>query len=219
MTADELEKWLEDPQSRDAGTGVGLRAGGAYTVLSFFGQEDIAHIRKVVSLKNWGHDPVKVKLQLKSGTSSKNDTAHSSSSSISGGGEGGDDASETDDHTAISGTSPNNERGHQDRDRARVHDSGEDAVADADGEVDSQASTDSAGMIRSPTWTLSRTTPKLVGSAHLLLRGVLQQVIPVQSAVAGSATSAGMRLGPGTVIVGLVVGGGALDKDKTRGYV
>lgn len=31
MTAFELEKWLEDPQSRDAGTGVGItvRAGGA----------------------------------------------------------------------------------------------------------------------------------------------------------------------------------------------
>jgi hypothetical protein len=72
-------------------------------------------------------------------------------------------------------------------------------------------------MIRSPTWTLSRATPKLVGSA-LVLRGVLQQVKPVQSAVAGSATSAGTRLGPGTVIVGLVVvGGGALDNDKTRG--
>lgn len=27
MTADELEKWLEDPQSRDAGTGVGIESG------------------------------------------------------------------------------------------------------------------------------------------------------------------------------------------------
>ncbi len=27
MTADELETWLEDPQSRDAGTGVGIESG------------------------------------------------------------------------------------------------------------------------------------------------------------------------------------------------
>lgn len=27
MTADELEGWLEDPQSRDAGTGVGIESG------------------------------------------------------------------------------------------------------------------------------------------------------------------------------------------------
>jgi hypothetical protein len=27
MTADELEKWLEDPQSSDAGTGVGIESG------------------------------------------------------------------------------------------------------------------------------------------------------------------------------------------------
>jgi len=27
MTANELEKWLENPQSRDAGTGVGIESG------------------------------------------------------------------------------------------------------------------------------------------------------------------------------------------------
>ena len=27
MTEDELEKWLEDPQNRDAGTGVGIESG------------------------------------------------------------------------------------------------------------------------------------------------------------------------------------------------
>lgn len=27
MTADELEKWLEEPQNRDAGTGVGIESG------------------------------------------------------------------------------------------------------------------------------------------------------------------------------------------------
>jgi hypothetical protein len=94
MSADELEKWLGDPQSRDAGTGVGIESGrriveilrknptknpdaydevraprdreqqpfvvlfflflpgrddwAASKVLSSFGQEDIAHIRKVV---------------------------------------------------------------------------------------------------------------------------------------------------------------------------
>ncbi|KAI0297580.1 hypothetical protein B0F90DRAFT_880033 [Multifurca ochricompacta] len=102
MTADELEAWLDNPQSRKAGTGVGIESGRRIVEIllknpnknpdEYDEQEDIAHIRKVVSynsrhlaqedhlketktteelekakstisLKNWGHDPVKVKLQ------------------------------------------------------------------------------------------------------------------------------------------------------------
>jgi Protein of unknown function (DUF3140) len=76
MTPDELEIWLEDPQSRTAGTGVGIESGRrivqilrknptkkpdgydevrANNASSFLGteqwrfeQEDMAHIRKVV---------------------------------------------------------------------------------------------------------------------------------------------------------------------------
>ncbi|KAI0370034.1 hypothetical protein BV20DRAFT_314067 [Pilatotrama ljubarskyi] len=97
MTADELEKWLEDPKSTKAGTGVGIESGHKIVEIlrknpskdpAKYEDEDIEHMRKVVSyakrhlaqedhlretktrdelentkstisLKNWGHDPVK----------------------------------------------------------------------------------------------------------------------------------------------------------------
>ncbi|KAI0830866.1 hypothetical protein BC628DRAFT_909465 [Trametes gibbosa] len=118
MTVEELEKWLEDPKSTKAGTGVGIESGHKIIEilrknpdkdpekydeasvssdqlywnrgidLVWCGQDDIVHMRKVVSyakrhlaqedhlkhtktreelentkstisLKNWGHDPVK----------------------------------------------------------------------------------------------------------------------------------------------------------------
>ncbi|KAH9973258.1 hypothetical protein BGW80DRAFT_1309162 [Lactifluus volemus] len=101
MTAEELEAWLDDPQSRKAGTGVGIESGHRIVEIlrknpgkmpDGYDEEDITHMRKVVSynsrhlaqedhlketktieelekakstisLKNWGHDPVKVKLE------------------------------------------------------------------------------------------------------------------------------------------------------------
>ncbi|KAH9885445.1 hypothetical protein C8Q73DRAFT_717886 [Cubamyces lactineus] len=97
MSVDELEKWLEDPKSTKAGTGVGIESGHKIIEVlrknpekdpEKYDEEDIAHMRKVVSyakrhlaqedhlkdtktraelentkstisLKNWGHDPVK----------------------------------------------------------------------------------------------------------------------------------------------------------------
>ncbi|KAF8481660.1 hypothetical protein DFH94DRAFT_793019 [Russula ochroleuca] len=57
MTADELETWLDDPQSRDAGTGVGIESGRRIVEIlrknpskkpDAYDEEDMAHIRKVV---------------------------------------------------------------------------------------------------------------------------------------------------------------------------
>ncbi|TFY80227.1 hypothetical protein EWM64_g3780 [Hericium alpestre] len=99
LTADELEKWLDNPNSRKAGTGVGHDSGRRIVQIlrknpkkdeAKYDEDDIAHMRKVVayngrhlaqedhlkdtktieelekakstiSLRNWGHDPVKVK--------------------------------------------------------------------------------------------------------------------------------------------------------------
>ncbi|KAI1791005.1 hypothetical protein LXA43DRAFT_459338 [Ganoderma leucocontextum] len=93
MTAEELEAWLEDPKSATAGTGVGVESGHKIVEIlkknptkdpEKYGEEDLAHMRKVVgynkrhlaqedhlketktreelehvkstiSLKNWGH--------------------------------------------------------------------------------------------------------------------------------------------------------------------
>ncbi|KAI0640215.1 hypothetical protein C8Q77DRAFT_1043734 [Trametes polyzona] len=58
MTADELEKWLEDPKSAKAGTGVGIESGHKIVEIlrknpdrdpEKYDEEDIAHMRKVVS--------------------------------------------------------------------------------------------------------------------------------------------------------------------------
>ncbi|KAI0354760.1 hypothetical protein OH77DRAFT_1425877 [Trametes cingulata] len=97
MTAEELEKWLEEPKSTKAGAGVGIESGHKIVEIlrknpskdpEQYDEEDIEHMRKVVSyakrhlaqedhlketktreelentkstisLKNWGHDPVK----------------------------------------------------------------------------------------------------------------------------------------------------------------
>ncbi|OJT05960.1 hypothetical protein TRAPUB_3147 [Trametes pubescens] len=97
MTVEELEKWLEDPKSTKAGTGVGIESGHKIIEIlrknpdkdpEKYDEDDIAHMRKVasyakrhlaqedhlkdtktreelentkstISLKNWGHDPVK----------------------------------------------------------------------------------------------------------------------------------------------------------------
>ncbi|KAI0253257.1 hypothetical protein BJV78DRAFT_1123253 [Lactifluus subvellereus] len=57
MTADELDAWLDDPQSREAGTGVGIESGRRIVEIlrknpdknpDGYDEEDIAHIRKVV---------------------------------------------------------------------------------------------------------------------------------------------------------------------------
>ncbi|KAJ3536263.1 hypothetical protein NM688_g6863 [Phlebia brevispora] len=97
MSVDELQGWIENPQSKKAGTGVGLES--AQKIIGIlkknpskdpdqYDDEDIEHMRKVVaydkrhlaqedhlketktkeelenakstiSLKNWGHDPLK----------------------------------------------------------------------------------------------------------------------------------------------------------------
>ncbi|KAI0299854.1 hypothetical protein BC826DRAFT_906067 [Russula brevipes] len=58
MSADELETWLDDPQSRKAGTGVGIESGRRIVEIlrknpskspDGYDEEDIAHIRKVVN--------------------------------------------------------------------------------------------------------------------------------------------------------------------------
>ncbi|KAM5539902.1 hypothetical protein V8D89_006405 [Ganoderma adspersum] len=97
MTAEELEAWLEDPKSEEAGTGVGIESGHKIVEIlkknpakdpEKYDEEDLEHMRKVVgynkrhlaqedhlketktreelenakstiSLKNWGHDPLK----------------------------------------------------------------------------------------------------------------------------------------------------------------
>lgn len=97
MTVEELQAWLDDPQSKKAGTGVGLESGHKIIEIlkknptkdpEKYDDEDIEHMRKVVSydkrhiaqeahmketktreelentkstisLKNWGHDPIK----------------------------------------------------------------------------------------------------------------------------------------------------------------
>ncbi|KAK7695220.1 hypothetical protein QCA50_002410 [Cerrena zonata] len=97
MSAEELESWLKDPQSKKAGTGVGLESGKRIKEIlkknpsmdpNGYDEEDIEHMRKVVgynkrhlaqedhlketktkeelenakstiSVKNWGHDPIK----------------------------------------------------------------------------------------------------------------------------------------------------------------
>ncbi|KAH9958999.1 hypothetical protein BC827DRAFT_1135445 [Russula dissimulans] len=57
MTAGELEAWLDDPQSRKAGTGVGIESGRRIVEIlrknpdrkqDGYDKEDMAHIRKVV---------------------------------------------------------------------------------------------------------------------------------------------------------------------------
>ncbi|KZV67490.1 hypothetical protein PENSPDRAFT_754901 [Peniophora sp. CONT] len=101
MSADELDEWLADPQSKKAGTGVGHDSGEHIAKIlrgnpdkdpEKYSAEDLQHMHKVVaynsrhlkqedhlketktteklektkstiSLKNWGHDPVKVKKQ------------------------------------------------------------------------------------------------------------------------------------------------------------
>ncbi|PIL31223.1 hypothetical protein GSI_05921 [Ganoderma sinense ZZ0214-1] len=97
MTAEELEAWLEDPKSEEAGTGVGIESGHKIVEIlkknpekdpEQYDEDDLEHMRKVVgynkrhlaqedllkqtktreelenakstiSLKNWGHDPLK----------------------------------------------------------------------------------------------------------------------------------------------------------------
>ncbi|KAI0327653.1 hypothetical protein GY45DRAFT_1094991 [Cubamyces sp. BRFM 1775] len=58
MSADELEKWLEDPKSTKAGTGVGIESGHKIIEIlrknpekdpEKYDEDDIAHMRKVVS--------------------------------------------------------------------------------------------------------------------------------------------------------------------------
>ncbi|KAI0778941.1 hypothetical protein BD413DRAFT_466793 [Trametes elegans] len=58
MTADELERWLEDPKSMKAGTGVGIESGHKIVEIlrknpdgdpEKYGDEDVEHMRKVVS--------------------------------------------------------------------------------------------------------------------------------------------------------------------------
>ncbi|GJE89692.1 hypothetical protein PsYK624_057980 [Phanerochaete sordida] len=97
MSVDELQQWLDDPKSKNAGTGVGIESGHKIVEIlkknpdkdpEKYDDEDIEHMRKVVSydkrhmaqedhlketktkeelgntkstisLKNWGHDPIK----------------------------------------------------------------------------------------------------------------------------------------------------------------
>ena len=49
MTADELEAWLDDPQSREAGTGVGIESG----------RRIVEILRKNSSKKPDGYDEVR----------------------------------------------------------------------------------------------------------------------------------------------------------------
>jgi hypothetical protein len=49
MTADELEAWLDDPQSREAGTGVGIESG----------RRIVEILRKNPSKKPDGYDEVR----------------------------------------------------------------------------------------------------------------------------------------------------------------
>ncbi|KAI0652647.1 hypothetical protein C8Q79DRAFT_899886 [Trametes meyenii] len=57
MSAEELEKWLEDPKSAQAGTGVGVESGDKIVEIlrknpskdpEKYDDEDIEHMRKVV---------------------------------------------------------------------------------------------------------------------------------------------------------------------------
>ncbi|KAI0814845.1 hypothetical protein BC629DRAFT_816844 [Irpex lacteus] len=97
MSVEELEEWLENPQSKKAGTGVGLESAAKIIEIlkknpdkdpEKYEDDDLEHMRKVVgynkrhmaqedhlketktreeleitkstiSLKNWGHDPMK----------------------------------------------------------------------------------------------------------------------------------------------------------------
>ncbi|KAI0931178.1 hypothetical protein AcW1_001350 [Taiwanofungus camphoratus] len=97
MTAEELQKWLDNPESKKAGTGVGVDSGHKIIEIlkrnpgkdpEKYEEDDIEHMRKVVayngrhmaqedhlkdtktkeelehtkstiSMKNWGHDPMK----------------------------------------------------------------------------------------------------------------------------------------------------------------
>ncbi|EIW63840.1 uncharacterized protein TRAVEDRAFT_112057 [Trametes versicolor FP-101664 SS1] len=58
MTVEELEKWLEDPKSTKAGTGVGIESGHKIIEIlrknpdkdpEKYDEDDIAHMRKVAS--------------------------------------------------------------------------------------------------------------------------------------------------------------------------
>ncbi|EED83738.1 predicted protein, partial [Postia placenta Mad-698-R] len=58
MSVDELQKWLDDPKSRKAGTGVGIESGHKIIEIlkknpdkdpEKYDEEDIDHMRKVVS--------------------------------------------------------------------------------------------------------------------------------------------------------------------------
>ncbi|KAH9854361.1 hypothetical protein C2E23DRAFT_726626 [Lenzites betulinus] len=58
MTVEELERWLEDPQSTKAGTGVGIESGNKIIEIlrknpdkdpEKYDEDDIEHMRKVVS--------------------------------------------------------------------------------------------------------------------------------------------------------------------------
>ncbi|KAF9820764.1 hypothetical protein IEO21_01207 [Rhodonia placenta] len=58
MSIDELQKWLDDPKSRKAGTGVGIESGHKIIKIlkknpdkdpEKYDEEDIDHMRKVVS--------------------------------------------------------------------------------------------------------------------------------------------------------------------------
>ncbi|KAI0040022.1 hypothetical protein FA95DRAFT_1503439 [Auriscalpium vulgare] len=58
MTADEIEKWLDSPESSKAGTGVGLESGRRIVEIlrknpqkdpGGYEEEDMQHIRKVVA--------------------------------------------------------------------------------------------------------------------------------------------------------------------------
>ncbi|KAJ3478880.1 hypothetical protein NLI96_g9454 [Meripilus lineatus] len=97
MSAEEIEEWLKNPESKKAGTGVGIESGRKIIEIlrrnpekdpGSYNEEDLEHMRKVVgynsrhlaqeghlkdtktteelehtkstiSLKNWGHDPLK----------------------------------------------------------------------------------------------------------------------------------------------------------------
>lgn len=63
MSADEIEKWLDDPQSKDAGTGVGLESA-----------------RKIIKIlhKNPSKDPTKYDQVSSFGSHGPFDTGHSS---------------------------------------------------------------------------------------------------------------------------------------------
>ncbi|EED80321.1 predicted protein, partial [Postia placenta Mad-698-R] len=58
MSVDELQKWLDDPKSKKAGTGVGIESGHKIIEIlkknpdkdpEKYDEEDIEHMRKVVS--------------------------------------------------------------------------------------------------------------------------------------------------------------------------